>query len=183
MQIFSHTPIMVEANVMCIMCCTWSTGYRWAVSHKWRDTRWMDRPQNKSCYVLDTFPTTQHNYIQKITSTHAQTKLPNEVLISSRWKHLDSSLGMKFQYRLSSMPVIESAIDEIDMQTPRPPLSSQNSYTMSHTNFNISCLSRCKFASCNAITDTSSRTDVVRLQSSNTNTLPMSKPNSISRPF
>jgi len=124
----------------------------------------MDRPQNKSCYVLDTFPTTQHNYIQKITSTHAQTKLPNEVLISSRWKHLDSSLGMKFQYRLSSMPVIESAIDEIDMQTPRPPLSSQNSYTMSHTNFNISCLSRCKFASCNAITDTSSRTDVVRLQ-------------------
>jgi hypothetical protein len=32
------------------------------------------------------------------------------------------------------MPVIESAIDEIDMQTPPPPLSSQNSYK-SHINF------------------------------------------------
>jgi hypothetical protein len=42
---------------------------------------------------------------------------------------------MKFQYLLSSMPVIESALEEIVMQTPPPPLSSQNSYTFNKTNF------------------------------------------------
>lgn len=33
------------------------------------------------------------------------------------------------------MPVIESALEEIVMQTPPPPLSSQNSYTFNKTNF------------------------------------------------